>query len=51
MIYVLMGPSGSGKTVLSNVLKSLGIEELVSHTTRKPRHGETDKSTYYFVTE
>ncbi|KAJ3149195.1 hypothetical protein HDU89_003911 [Geranomyces variabilis] len=50
---VLCGPSGSGKSTL---LKRLLAEHptkfgfSVSHTTRKPRAGETDGKDYHFVT-
>jgi len=37
MIYILMGPSGAGKTRLGGILRDMGMQELVSHTTRKPR--------------
>ena len=48
-IFVLVGPSGSGKTTLGEYLKSLGIPELVSHTTRRMRKGEIDGVTYHFI--
>lgn len=49
-IYTFLGPSGSGKSTLVNLLKSYGIPELVSHTTRKPRQGEVEGVNYYYVT-
>ena len=51
MIYVIIGPSGSGKTTLGDYFRSLGMNELVSHTTRKMRQGEVDGISYHFVTE
>ncbi len=51
MIYIIMGPSGSGKTEVGEYLKSIGIKELVSHTTRVPRTGEKDGEAYHFVDE
>lgn len=51
MIFVLMGPSGSGKTTLAKHLKSLGLFELISCTTREPRDGEINGVDYYFYTE
>lgn len=51
MIYIVMGPSGSGKTLVGEYLKKLGIEALVSHTTRKPRIGEVQGVSYHFVDE
>jgi guanylate kinase len=50
VIYLLLGPSGSGKTTLSQHLKEMGIPELISHSTRQPRSGESEGSPYYFVT-
>lgn len=51
MIYVIIGPSGSGKTTLGDYFKSIGMHELVSHTTRKMRPGEEDGISYHFVSE
>jgi guanylate kinase len=50
---VVSAPSGSGKsTVLRRVLRELpGIRFSVSHTTRKPRDGETDGVHYHFVSK
>lgn len=50
-LIVFVGTSGSGKTTLGNYLKSKGIPELVSHTTRTYRVGESEGSPYYFVTK
>lgn len=49
---VICGPSGSGKSTLLKRLfkefpKTFGFS--VSHTTRKPRHGEEDGIHYNFV--
>lgn len=50
-IICIVGPSGSGKTTIANVLKrEFDIPELVSHTTRERRVGETDGESYHFVT-
>ncbi|XP_060581346.1 guanylate kinase-like isoform X2 [Ruditapes philippinarum] len=49
---VISGPSGSGKsTLLQKMFKDFPgcFEFSVSHTTRKPREGETDGKDYYFV--
>lgn len=51
MIYLLLGASGTGKTSLGQYLKEWGIPELISTTTRQPRHGESEGEPYYFVTE
>ncbi|HDR7922608.1 guanylate kinase [Bacillus paranthracis] len=49
-IFILLGPSGSGKTTLGKTLEEkMGIPEVISHTTRKPRVGEVDGRDYYFV--
>ncbi|MFJ8531175.1 guanylate kinase [Bacillus sp. NPDC094106] len=49
-IFILLGPSGSGKTTLGKTLEErMGIPEVISHTTRKPRAGEVDGRDYYFV--
>lgn len=51
MIYIINGPSGTGKTIVGEYLKTKGIRELISHTTRKPRVGEVDGISYHFVSE
>lgn len=51
MIYIINGPSGTGKTMVGEYLKTKGIRELISHTTRKPRVGEVDGVAYHFVSE
>ncbi|HET7291869.1 MAG TPA: guanylate kinase [Vicinamibacteria bacterium] len=50
-VVVVSAPSGAGKsTVLGRILEELpGIRFSVSHTTRKPREGETDGVHYHFV--
>jgi len=50
-ILVLVGASGSGKTTLGDYLKTKGVAELVSNTTRKMRPGEQADVTYYYVTK
>lgn len=49
-LYVLLGPSAAGKSTLGHYLKTLGVPELVSHTTRAPRDGEINGADYFFVT-
>ena len=55
-LFIVSGPSGAGKTTLINrvreQLEPLGITLYfsVSHTTRRPRAGETDGHNYHFVT-
>ncbi len=50
-VIVVSAPSGAGKsTVLSRVLRAEpGLRFSVSHTTRRPRAGETDGIEYHFV--
>lgn len=54
-LFIVSGPSGAGKTTLINKvreqLEPIGIKLhfSVSHTTRKPRNGEVEGKSYYFV--
>jgi guanylate kinase len=54
-LFIVSGPSGAGKTTLINKvreqLEPIGIRLYfsVSHTTRKPRPGEVEGKSYYFV--
>lgn len=52
-VIVVSAPSGAGKsTVLGRILEEMpGIRFSVSHTTRKPREGETDAVHYHFVSK
>jgi len=56
-LFIVSGPSGAGKTTLINrvreELRPLNIELYfsVSHTTRRPRTGETPGVSYHFVTD
>ncbi len=52
-IYIFSGPSGAGK---SSVIKGLmagvkGLGYSISHTSRPPRHSETNGVDYHFVSE
>jgi guanylate kinase len=50
IMLVLSSPSGAGKTTIaSRLLKDLGIEISISHTTRTKRKGEKDGKDYHFV--
>lgn len=48
-IFILTGGSGVGKTTLGEFLETLGIPQLISHTTRPKRKGEVEGKNYYFV--
>ena len=53
LVVVVSAPSGTGKTTVCNRLLA-AMPELsmsVSHTTRRPRKGETDGRDYHFVTK
>jgi guanylate kinase len=50
-LFVISGPSGAGKSALvSELLKRIPqLEKSISVTTRKPRKGEKDGESYFFV--
>jgi len=52
-LFVISAPSGAGKSTLCKMLleRFPDIRFSVSHTTRKPRSGETDGKDYYFITK
>ncbi len=51
MIFVFTGPDGSGrKTVADMVGTTLGLNKVLSYTTRQPRPGEVDGQDYHFIT-
>ena len=52
-LWIISAASGTGKTSLVSALveKDPRIEVSISHTTRKPRRGEVDGGSYYFVDE
>ncbi|MDD4402017.1 MAG: hypothetical protein PHI24_09065 [Desulfitobacteriaceae bacterium] len=47
-IIALIGPSGAGK---STIAYTLGLEPIISMTTRQPRSGELHGRDYYFVSK
>ncbi len=51
-LIVFTGPSGVGKGTVLNALEASGVDffRSVSATTRDPRPGEVDGSSYYFLT-
>lgn len=49
-LFVISGPSGSGKSTITKILaEDENVRISVSATTRKPRPGETDGVSYYFL--
>lgn len=50
-ILLIIGASSSGKTTLGEFIQTLGVPELVSHTTRQKRKGEVEGETYYYITK
>lgn len=53
LLIVLSGPSGSGKNTVCDEVKrrNNNIWESISMTSRKPREGEVDGVSYYFVND
>lgn len=51
LLLIISSPSGAGKTTLTARLLSevKGLTFSISHTTRKPRHNETNGKEYHFV--
>lgn len=50
-LLVISGPSGVGKgTICKRIAEDLDVDISVSMTTRKPRDGEEEGVSYYFVT-
>ena len=52
-LFVISAPSGAGKTTLLKGMmgRVSGIVFSISHTTRKPRKGETDGVDYHFISK
>ena len=52
VMIILSSPSGAGKTTLVKKLSEKDNFEIsISHTTRQPRHNETQNEDYFFVNE
>ena len=52
VMIILSSPSGAGKTTLVKKLSDKDNFEIsISHTTRQPRHNESQNEDYYFVDE
>jgi guanylate kinase len=51
MIYVLIGESGCGKTTTAMELEKLGLDRVVTCTTRPMREGEVDGKDYNFMSD
>ncbi|MGO4376505.1 guanylate kinase, partial [Paenibacillus sp. MCAF20] len=47
-LVVLQGPSASGKSTIQSML---GLQRIVTWTSRSPRAGEVDGVDYFFKTE
>lgn len=52
-LYVVSAPSGTGKTTLCHIIMNTfdNIGYSISHTTRKPREGESHGVDYYFISK
>lgn len=50
-MLILVGPSASGKTELGKLLQKVGIEKVVTYTTRPIRQGEKDGIDYHFISK
>jgi len=50
-ILLLNGISGSGKSTIGKYLQTLGVFELISHTTRQIRQDEIPNESYYYITK
>ncbi|MBQ7761024.1 MAG: guanylate kinase [Clostridia bacterium] len=52
-IFIVSGPAGSGKGTVVKLLAEnyQGLSVAVSATTRKPRPGEVDGESYYFISK
>ena len=48
-MIILVGESGAGKTTVENMLVGMGMERIISYTTRKPRDGEVNGEDYHFI--
>lgn len=51
MIYVLIGESGCGKTTTAMELEKLGLNRVVTCTTRPKREGEVNGKDYNFMSD
>ena len=51
LLLIISSPSGAGKTMLTSRLLAevKGLTFSISHTTRQPRHNETNSKEYHFV--
>jgi guanylate kinase len=47
-LLILIGPSAGGKTTLAQYLQQNDFNEIVSITTRQPRHNEVPGKSYFF---
>lgn len=50
-VIVIIGKSGAGKDTAARLLESLGVERIVTHTSRPMRTGEQEGREYYYHTQ
>ncbi|MDD2766843.1 MAG: hypothetical protein PHH40_03710 [Candidatus Moranbacteria bacterium] len=49
-VFIISGPAGSGKDAIINGLEKLiPLSRVITTTTRRPRHNETDGNPYHFL--
>lgn len=50
-MIVICGKSGSGKDTIAKELLGLGVQRVITYTTRPRRSGEMDGETYHFISD
>ena len=50
-MLILCAPMASGKDTIQKELIKMGMNSVVSYTTRPPRKGEVDGIAYHFITK
>ena len=51
IIILLVGKTAAGKDTIQKELIKIGMNAVISYTTRPPRQGEVDGEAYHFITE